>query len=234
MSSETALTRIKEKGYWKITFRPTVYKADALSLKEANEIVESCQVRLRGWYYPHIQHADTGYGGVSRGADYCLGWFDDDDSVKEVWRMYKSGQFVHYKALWEDRQEHPRTPEEPYLGVVSSLSQNVTEMFEFFSRLAQTGKLGEQFEVAIDFVSNVPTRVLWVDDPMKWHFFQRYATSAPSIPFNKIYTMEEILRVRENALELIMTIEQSFGRDNHNFESIAHDQEELLSGKLPH
>lgn len=234
MNAEETLTHIKEKGHWKITFRPTVYKPDALSLKETNEIMENCQVRLRGWYYPHIQHAQTGHGTVTRANDHCMGWFDDGGAYKEVWRMYQSGQFMHYKALWEDREKYSKAPNEPYLAISSTLALNVTEMFEFFSRLAQTGKFGEQFEVSLELVSNAPTRILWVDDPMRWGFFQRYETTASIIPFKHTYTMEEILRVRENALEVITHIEQSFGRDNPNLENVAVDQEQLLSGKFPH
>src|SRR5690348_12794894 len=93
------LGKIKSKGYWEIELRPSVYKKDNLSLSECNEIIEKYQVRLRGWYYPHIAHHE--YGEVFNGDNFVEGLVDSFKHL-EVWRMYTSGQFIHYLNFWED------------------------------------------------------------------------------------------------------------------------------------
>jgi hypothetical protein len=53
-----------------------------------------------GWDYPHVDHHNE----VARGADWVGQECQLEDEL-EVWRLYQSGQFVHYFAMadeWRD------------------------------------------------------------------------------------------------------------------------------------
>ena len=94
MSNEI-ITKIKSQGYWEIIIRPISFTKDRLSnLAEAEQQLRACQVKLRGWYFPHI-------GKIKRGLDFI------EESVSfrginEAWRFYQSGQLIFYRGLSED------------------------------------------------------------------------------------------------------------------------------------
>src|SRR5690349_1351560 len=95
------IEKIQSKAYWRINFRPLVLPETMLSLPQCNDLVDKCHVELRGWDYPHMSRrrdVDSDYGPAGK---YYEHWIDWDQHI-EFWRMFRSSQYLHYRALWED------------------------------------------------------------------------------------------------------------------------------------
>src|SRR5688500_17704073 len=88
---------VRSGPYWRIRLRPAEYKPDRLSLPECESIVDARQVRLRGWYYPHVTHRAEAW---ERGEDFVANHVAFGGHI-EYWRMYQSGQFVHLLGVRE-------------------------------------------------------------------------------------------------------------------------------------
>src|ERR1035441_3490152 len=98
------LDKIKSRGYWRINFEPLVYEQKLKTLGECKDIIEKSQVELRGWNYPHFPRRTGTDVGLESGDKFYEGWIDWFNHI-EFWRMYQSGQFLHYFAVREDWSE---------------------------------------------------------------------------------------------------------------------------------
>ena len=146
------LETIRSRGHWRVTIRPGSFQRDRIpDRSDLFKIVERKSVRLRGWDYPHIDYRNQPQMGV----DWVGQEFEWQDQI-ELWRLYQSGQFIHFLALcgdWRDRSEI--WPTEPgwrhgqflyYLDTVYTL----VEIFEFASRLALSPAVRTAMAVQID------------------------------------------------------------------------------------
>jgi len=150
IEKESVAEKIAVRGYWRILFRPLTYNIRLRKLMECQEIVRKNSIDFRGWDYPHFPKDEN----VLPGSNFYQGTVDWGGSI-ELWRMYQSGQFIHYRALREDwTQEDYLTPKEyklpamQFIGILETLSL-MTEIFEFLSRLAQAGLYEEGVNVYI-------------------------------------------------------------------------------------
>src|SRR6267142_1198459 len=88
---------IQQKGYWQVVIRPNEYREDRVpTLEQCRSLLSEIQVRLRGWYFPHIKDADL----VNKES-----WVECSTSwhlIREHWRFYQSGQFFHLSGCVED------------------------------------------------------------------------------------------------------------------------------------
>ena len=96
---------------------------------------------MRGWPYPHANEDR-----IKNGDD----WIEcecNSHEIREYWRFYQSGQFVHYFSVLEDYVPEaakiaqalgwrPSEKVSGYLEILSTLFR-VTEIYEFASRLTQ-------------------------------------------------------------------------------------------------
>lgn len=101
-------------------------------------------VSLRGWPYPYYPAEKIAYNGK---------WLEGQISWsyhKEYWRLYESGQWLHYLSLvgaWITREERfknltPPPPQHPgYLHVRGDVLFTLTEVLRFAVGLAQGGIL---------------------------------------------------------------------------------------------
>ena len=198
------IEKIKLRGYWRILFRPQIYKEERISpLSNCRNIIEKNSVEFRGWDYPHFPRREDKDTALNPGNNYYVGWVDWN-LHKELWRMYQSGQFIHYRALWEDWHDadsfianaHKYQPM-IYLGVLHTNYQ-LTEIFEFLSGLAKEGIYKEGINLSISLM-NTKDRKLKIEEPRRIPFSRDYKTIAPEIEFKKQYTEREII---ENSTEL--------------------------------
>ena len=162
---QITLDKIRTRGYWRVVIRPASFEEKHIpDYSDLFPIVEKNSVRLRGWYYPHV---DTG-----RQPDTGADWVGQECDWKhqiEVWRLYQSGQFVHYFALageWRDRSDF--WPPEPgwshgkHIYYVNTIYSFV-EIFEFAARLAQSPAGAGRMHVEID-LRNLKGRRLVAED----------------------------------------------------------------------
>ena len=137
-----------DSAYWKVTVRPTRYDANRITYGNLREILEQVQVRLRGWYFPHLTNKPNE---IEHGTNYYGTWIVFDNY--EYWRFYQSAQLVHYHGVREHVDAMYRENMEKvtkrnlswlkpdwatvsgYIDIINFL-YTVTEVFEFTARLA--------------------------------------------------------------------------------------------------
>ncbi|CDZ31647.1 Hypothetical protein NGAL_HAMBI1145_04100 [Neorhizobium galegae bv. officinalis] len=174
---------IQSLGHWRVNIRPLSAPSKLLTLAECREVVTKSSVSLRGWDYPHISTRDDSQGGVENVGDFVQGWCDWYHHV-EFWRMYKSTQYLHYKALREDLTEDaPGKPSEPSLGVGTSV-YTMTELVEFAFRLFRAGLYGDGALINVT-IGNTAGRQLWIDDPRRMGFSYPRTTAATKIEIQR-------------------------------------------------
>jgi hypothetical protein len=227
------IEKIKSRGFWKIIIRPSEFIPNRISnISECKSIVRDNSVLLRGWDYPHY---DTNYEPTT-GIDYVEQSVDWNIHI-EAWRMYQSGQFVHYHALWEDWHELDtfwgqvqQIPPGVYLNLIGTVYL-MTEIFEFSARLAAKGVLGDHCEIIIE-LNNTKSRQLKAF-PVDRAFFSRYETALDNIPRKIQIPVNELIgRSTELALEQIEWLYRRFNWDNVNIAVFKEDQRKLLEKRL--
>ncbi|MCG2795710.1 MAG: hypothetical protein L6427_07610 [Actinomycetia bacterium] len=159
--------KIESRGYWRFLFHPVEFKEDRLTRVECYEAVERNNVTLRGWDYPHVEPQGRGDGRslaefIDDGSESWTDWA----SQMEFWRYYRSGQFIHYRALSEDWQdEHGKVLDAFTAGVAKGMgaeykkSTPKVNQFPNNTRLEFVGviyEIAEVFEFWRKMVSDLP------------------------------------------------------------------------------
>ena len=141
------LALIESRGHWHVIVRPTSYVSTRLAtLADTERVFREAHIQLRGWDYPHDPQE-----GPTRHRDYIEGsitW----EAHNELWRLYQSGQFVHFFGMRDDwlKGVH-RSDIEPgtVLGSVMTL-YSFTELFNFSARLAEAIPLTPEVSVSYE------------------------------------------------------------------------------------
>lgn len=237
--NDSLVDLIKSRGYWRINFQPTGAPAE-LSLKDCEELIAKNHVHLRGWNYPFYGHGSADNHGVENHNTFCQGWIDSGE-FKEFWRMYKSGQFLHYSVVHEDWMT-PETRDarfhslelEPgkYLNFVGSLTYFVTEIIEFSSRLHRSGLYKDGVTLSIS-LNNTKGRELNTFEGFRHLSFPK-VTQAEIIEFKKSYTPQELdLPAKDIAVEPILHFFKLFNFGDVSVDQvIKKDQDSLYDGKF--
>ena len=237
--TKPVLDKIKSRGYWRINFEPLVYEQKLKTLGECRDIVEKNQVVLRGWNYPHFPRRTGNDTGLEAGDKFYEGWIDWFNHI-ELWRMYQSGQFLHYFGLREDWAESDGWGIAPnsgiktgeVLNIIGEVTYEFTEIFEFLSRLTQKGIYNEGVQISIT-LNNTKGRKLVLMDANRGPLYEEYKTALDKIEFTKKYTKDEVLtNPRELALDAILYIFDRFSWHSPPVEVIKKDQENLLNRKI--
>jgi len=230
------LNKIKSRGYWNINFKPIPYNPQRINnLPDCKKLVEENTVEFRGWDYPHFPIRTGDDAGLIAGDNYYEGWIDWHAS-KEIWRMYQSGQFIHYLSFREDwaaddpffTQQIREIPPNTVLSVNLTICQ-LTEIFEFLARLTRKGIYDDNIKVDIN-LHNTQNRKLLPSEPMRVSLFERYSSDIQNIPFSNIYQKEEILiKPLDLALNTIVYFFNRFKWDTPPIEVIKSKQLDLIS-----
>ncbi|MCA2376671.1 hypothetical protein ACQZ5D_08305 [Agrobacterium sp. 22-211-1] len=210
MMPEGFVDLIKSAGYTRVVVRPQS-KPEDISIADAKLLVEASSVSLRGWDYPHISLRDDDSGGYENFAEFAQNWCDWHHH-REFWRIYKSGQFLHYKSLREDLTNDEHVPKHRPVVGIGSLIFTVTEVVEFAHRLFRNGlyQRGSQIEFTL---GQSHGRELWVDDPNRMPFTSPRATSSNSIKVERSLDPSHLLAgdPKETARSMLMEIFDAFG-----------------------
>ncbi len=220
MNSEEMLTTIKSKGYWRVVIRPTRFKADLIpNLSDVRQLVQSCVVSWRGWPYPY-QRPDEARN-VSDWVECSVDW----QEFIEYWRFYRSGQFVHLFAVYE---EHGNAG---YLDFVSTI-YTVTEIFEFAARLARKEVLQPSAFVSIS-LHNVAGHQLVSFGFNRLHSAEFVVKHDQPIVVGKEFSLQDLVsRTDELALDAIVEIFEQFNWNNPPRHIFAEDQKRLRERRL--
>lgn len=228
------IQKIQSKGYWRINFQPLIVTTKLKTLGDCCKIVEDNHVQLRGWDYPHFPRRRDDNSNVESGTNYYAGYIEWNNYI-EFWRMYQSGQFLHYTALredWADRDgwgivKNSNIEAGKFLSIVGTIYE-ITEIFEFLSRLARENLYDEGVKVSIS-LHNTEDRILRMEDPMRF-LFDEYKTSIKDIRFEKIYSKEDLItKPHDLSMEAILYFFDRFNWHQPPIEVLKKDQNNLLN-----
>lgn len=239
---------VKQFPYWQVLFRPDVYDPDLISShSECKKLVEKARVQFRGWDFPHLAASTEGSHGLHQGSHWIGSWANFMGSI-EYWRLFQSGQFVHFAALreaserqWKDKLEeitmshlHHRQDinwsEIPgYISLVN-LVYTVTEHFEFAARICQAGTYRDTLHIHLS-LSGVKGYVLTTDWNRAW---SQYCQASES-DFAKLWSISSeslISGSLDHSLAAIVWLCECLGWSSPNEDSIRIDQQKLMSGRI--
>ena len=127
---------------------------------DCRDAIAASAVLLRGWDYPHVPIRNDEFhcqAPVQDGWEGIVDW----DRHRELWRLTRSGQFIHYLALWEDLA--PEFRGQRVLGA-SGVVYSLLEFVEFSRRLTGAASYGTSIDLEIDLVG-VKSRELKMIEP---------------------------------------------------------------------
>jgi len=237
VNHEELLTDIKSRGYWRIEIHSTEFQDNRLPSRAAMQnLLSSAMVSLRGWPYPYFRAEETTYNGK---------WLEGHDNWsyhREYWRLYESGQWLHYLGLrgaWITREElfkgqSPLPPQHAgYIHVRGDVLFTLTEIFRFAVGLA----LGGIFD---------PTAFLSIQlhntrDYMLFESFERFFTYNYVNPLTRPIEQQQTLPVGDlyavadqMALETAIKVFSVFGwvPSDAAIRTLAEDQKKLIERRL--
>lgn len=162
--------KIRSAGYFSVSISPTTFIAERIDKVTALlPLIEKCQVQLKGWSYPQIDHR-------------VLIVPDRPDSISheieagnklEAWRFFQSGQFTDLRAFtsdWFAQRRGGRDWEQGELLFVEHVLFAFAEAFEFAARLSQTPAGDETIAIEI-ITSGLKDRRLAIADPRRSDLF---------------------------------------------------------------
>lgn len=223
------LEKIRKRGSWTVRVRPVDFYKDRISRhRDLVEAVRTCSVELRGWGFPHFDQKTL----PIRTPDYVEQELDWQHHI-ELWRAYKSGQFVSIAALWVDWRDQsgvwPATTKW-VPGDVLSVEDTVfrmVEIFEFAARWARVAEMGNELIIECT-VRGLKDRALELG-PNRGGFITRLAASIERWEWKRQYPMAVLFSApRELAIEPTINIFELFGWDASG-DSIRDLQSELRS-----
>jgi len=242
MSSEL-VTTIKAGPHWRVVLRPGEFVPNRLkTLTECYSIIQQTNVKLRGWSFPRLSHRDTERG---QGPNWIASWSDFEDH-KEYWRLYQSGQFAFIALV---RETSPRWREKlvkdtkshlfhrkdinveriPGFFSIPNFVYNVTEYFEFATRLCQKGIYRGEVSVTVQ-LHNIEGFTLTTNWDRSWDIH----CAATTLFLGKTWRVAADELVADSAsasLSAVCWFFERFGWIDPNIKALKKDQEELLKSK---
>ena len=234
------IEELKKGAYWRVWFGPRTVDGEFLSLSECRQLIEKCQVQLRGWPFPFIRPENV------RELDGFIENSHDGKTHKEWWRMHRSGRFEHYASLREDdplsREEYDtaldllldETVERnlvDYSGAVgiSSLLHEITEYFTLISGYVR--ELPEElteFDVEI-VLHGVRNRVLVETNfEKKWDVIYKTGLDEIQSPA-KVFAREELLENADSlAVDTVIHFLKSFNWPDPDRDFLEKEQQRLF------
>lgn len=227
--STPLIEKIKSRGYWFVRIRPLKFETERLkSLEKCANLVETSQVRLRGWPYPYVKAHK-----IQSGVDWVQCQVDWNHYI-EYWRMYQSGQFAHLFACREDWWSESSLIGEQIkklkpMSVMSILMTlySLTEIYEFAARMAEKKIFDEALNLAIE-LHQMKNRQLIVLEPSR-SLFDEYVCKVQDLPLQKVIPVEDILgRAHELALDHTIWVFERFNWRTARRDILKQDQEKFL------
>jgi hypothetical protein len=225
--AQTVQDKIRTRGQWRVVIRPSAFEKEHIPTdSDLFQIVERNSVRLRGWDYPHIDYRTQ----PRRETDWVGQEYECQDEI-EVWRLYLSGQFVHFFAIAGEWRDHSTTwPAEPdwqpgrYLYYIQTIYSFV-EIFEFAARLALSPAGAASMCVEIDLEGLQGRQIVETDS--RFRFSRIYETQIPKWKYRWENAQTALIaRPRELAAVATRELFAQFGFEV-SLESLARLQAEI-------
>lgn len=239
---------ITKLPHWRVLFRPETYSPDLIpTLTDCVRLIEKARVQFRGWDFPHLASDSNDINGLVRGSQWIGSWANFMGSI-EYWRLFQSGQFVHFAVLreategqWRDKLQqdtmshlsHQRGIEwnavPGYISLVN-LVYTVTEHFEFAARICQAGVYRGNLDISLD-LNGVKGHLLTTDWNRMWRQYcvanEDHLTKTWNISSESVITSS-----LDHSLKAIVWLCECLGWMSPNVDAIRADQQKLLSGRF--
>lgn len=237
MNNDELIKEIKSQGYWRVEIRSAEYQAKRLTTCAAMQaILSSATVSLRGWPYPYYEAGETAYNGQ---------WLEgkvDWSYYREYWRLYESGQWIHYLKVpgagvaREEIFKHltPLPPQHAgYIHVRGDILFALTEIFHFAVGLAQSGVLDPTAFLSVQ-LHNTKDYMLYESSG---RFFPRQYVNQwdTPIPLEQSLPASELSAVADKiALEMTIKVFSVFGWTPAEaaIRNLVEDQKKLIERRL--
>ncbi len=208
--------KIVSQPRWCIWIRPTEFKtARFRSLDQCKAFMQSSSVSVGSLIpYPLVSRR-----GIPETGDEWIAGETDSSRPRERWNLFRSGQFVHYRAF--DIERHPEKIH------VLEILDTVTQAFEFAARLAQAGALSGDTAITFDLLDVEALGLTWPADQFG------YADVVPRecwcqdkhISVSRVIPSEELdSRKRRAAYEAVIEIYSKFRWLNPPHEKLEAEQ----------
>lgn len=175
LNAQGVLAAIRGVGHWRIRLLPESREQRFRLQSDCRDAAAESAVLLRGWDYPHIPIKNDEFGcqaPVQDGWEGVVDW----DRHRELWRLMRSGQFIHYLALWEDIA--PEFQGQRILGM-SGVVYTLLEIVEFSRRLTGAADYGTAVQLEVG-LSDTRDRGLKNLDPRRM-LDRTYTTAEASV-----------------------------------------------------
>lgn len=147
------LEKLSSRGFWRVEIRPITFQSDRIAgIRDLRELIDRARVELRGWDFPHRPQD----WGVPESLDW-IGHGIDWSVHVEVWRAYRSGQFVYRGGVWTDWLDQALFGTSGFdvdpgqaLPIIDSL-WSLTEYYEFAARWAQSQAGEDKMRIEVSF-----------------------------------------------------------------------------------
>jgi len=239
VSHEELLAEIKSRGYWRVEMRSTEYRDKRLPNRRAmQDLLSSATVSLRGWPYPYFPAEDTAYNG--KWLEGQVNW----SYHKEYWRLYESGQWLHYLCLpgaWIPREElfkgrSPLPSQHPgYVHIRGDVLFTLTEILRFAVGLAQGGVFAPTAFLSIQ-LHNTRDYMLFEEFQRPFFFIHEYVnpSNTPIEQQNSVPVGQLSAVADQMALETAVKVFEVFGwvPSEAAVRMLAEDQKKLIERRL--
>lgn len=210
----SVLDKIRSRGYWRVVIRPAVFIEKRVpNILALFPLVEKRSVGLRGWGYPHVD------SGVPPHVDVdWVGQEFDWNQYLELWRIYQSGQFVHFFGMthdWRDQSKFwPAEDGWQHSSVLNPTSTVYffTEIIEFAARLALSEAGDDQMHVQVA-IRGLQGRVLQDFDGHR-QIIHPHPASIPEFSFSRDLSRTDLIaEPKKFALDAAQELFRRFGWD---------------------
>jgi hypothetical protein len=230
---------VREAAHYRVHYRPSVHERERVPLRDLWEIIERNKLRLRGWDFPHISPKEDER---KLGTNWIASWSSFMGHI-EYWQFFQSTQFVYLGSVREMRPDWseklaaslgPNTGESSNIrGFVSIVNfiYNVTEFFEFPTRLCQAGVYQGPLSITLE-MNHIHGFALATDDPRR-HWWRRCQANEDSL--SNTWTIESsdlVARSQEHSLNAMIWYLERFNWLDVSREALKADQDDFLSGRF--
>ena len=212
-------------GGWEIWAYPTTYQKERIPrAQELKKLIESSEVSLRGWNFPHTDKKDAGY--FSGGYQSVTTW----ERYHEGYRAYQSGLFAWKRIFPEDLDNNKDKENRRVLSYVLAIYE-LTECFLFLKRFYEGQPSVEGVHVKLR-MNGLANRSIVSLDPGFW-ITEELVSKDPGFLHEESFSIVD-LKASANgiACRIIQRIFLIFGWDDITEKAIDEWQQKLLSRRF--
>jgi hypothetical protein len=207
--TSSTLEKIQSRGYWHVITRPDTFSQERFAYKDLFPLVQRLAVDLHGDDFPNVLPECS----PIRGRDFISQEIEAGQFL-EAWKIYQSGQFLHYSGMvddWLDQGGWLQPPEGWQAGeklAVEEVVRQFTGIFVFASRLALTDAYVQDNYVHINvLIKGLQGRKLYISSPRKVPLRWNYQADIAEYPYEIRLQRAELIA---NAASLVLQASKEF------------------------